>query len=154
MLTFKLIENWDTLLFSLFYHDIIYNPLRQDNEEKSAALAVQRLNALSYAAHKTAHCHAQILATKGHQVSQDADTNFFTDADLSILGADWSTYTAYYKNVRKEYAIYPDFLYSKGRAKVLQQFLQMECIYKTAYFYERFEEQARSNIQKELDLLT
>lgn len=30
------IQNWDTILFTLFYHDIIYNSLRSDNEEKSA----------------------------------------------------------------------------------------------------------------------
>ena len=32
------ITDWNTILFSLFYHDVIYKPLRKDNEEKSAAL--------------------------------------------------------------------------------------------------------------------
>ena len=33
------ILDWDTMLFSIFYHDIVYNVLRTDNEEKSAAIA-------------------------------------------------------------------------------------------------------------------
>lgn len=149
----ELIVDWDTVLFSLFYHDIIYNPLRQDNEEKSADLAVMRLSKLSYPLHKSATCYAQILGTKGHQLSTDNDTNLFTDADLSILGSSQEIYMQYTTNIRKEYAVYPDFLYKKGRAKVLQHFLQMERIFKTAYFYERFEEQARINLSAELKQL-
>jgi predicted metal-dependent HD superfamily phosphohydrolase len=148
-----LVADWDTILFSLFYHDIIYNPLRQDNEEHSAELAVKRLNSLSYPLHKSANCYAQILATKGHQLSKDRDTNIFTDADLSILGSNEKTYTQYVTNIRKEYIVYPDFLYRKGRIKVLQHFLLMKQIYKTSYFYERFEEQARLNLSAELKQL-
>jgi predicted metal-dependent HD superfamily phosphohydrolase len=39
------------------------------------------------------------------------------DADLSILGKDLDTYLAYTKMIRKEYSIYPDFLYKPGRKK-------------------------------------
>ncbi len=28
------IGNWDAILFTLFYHDVIYNSLKSDNEEK------------------------------------------------------------------------------------------------------------------------
>lgn len=27
--------HWETILFTLYYHDIIYNPLKSDNEEKA-----------------------------------------------------------------------------------------------------------------------
>ena len=33
------IQNFDMVLFTLFYHDITYNSLKSDNEEKSAELA-------------------------------------------------------------------------------------------------------------------
>jgi len=147
------IEDWDTVLFSLFYHDIIYNPLQQDNEEQSASLIVQRLQALSYPEQKIARCQAQILATKKHQQEADTDANYLTDADLSILGSNWDTYTQYAVNIRKEYAVYPDPLYKPGRAKVLQHFLQMERVFKTPYFFERFEQQARQNLAAELQQL-
>src|SRR5882672_5397441 len=41
------ITDWDTLLFTLYYHDIVYNPAKSDNEEKSAGLATVRMQQLS-----------------------------------------------------------------------------------------------------------
>ena len=114
------IADWDTVLFALYYHDIIYNATRKDNEEKSAELARERLRELQYPADKAERCVAHILATKSHTVSTDNDTNLFTDADLSILGTDADNYTAYAQQIRKEYGIYPDFMYYPGRKKVLQ----------------------------------
>jgi predicted metal-dependent HD superfamily phosphohydrolase len=35
----ELIQNRDALLFSLFFHDLVYNPLRRDNEERSTIIA-------------------------------------------------------------------------------------------------------------------
>ena len=145
------VEDWDSVLFALFYHDIIYNPLRKDNEEKSALRAQERLQQLHVPPEKIARCAAHIRATQGHQVSTDADTNLFTDADLSILGQDWDTYSTYIAQIRKEYAIYPDLLYRPGRQKVLRHFLAMDRIYKTDFFFERYEEQARENMRRELE---
>lgn len=146
------IQDWDTILFSLFYHDAIYNPLRQDNEERSAALAVKSLQPILPAS-QLSKCRDQILATGRHEWHNDADTNFFTDADLSVLGQHWNVYEAYFKNVRKEYAVYPDIIYNSGRKKVLAHFLKMERIFKTQIFFERYEQQARENISKELNQL-
>jgi predicted metal-dependent HD superfamily phosphohydrolase len=146
------IKNWDTVLFTLFYHDIVYNSLKKDNEEKSAALAESRLKSIAVPQPIIDDCKAQILATKQHLPSQDPDTNYFTDADLSILGADWETYSAYSKQVRKEYSIYPALIYNPGRKKVLELFLKIERIFKTDYFFTKFERQAKENLQRELDL--
>lgn len=146
------IQEWDTILFSLFYHDVIYKPLRQDNEAQSAALAVKRLQVI-LPAELLSKCHDLILATKTHEWSSDADTNFFTDADLSVLGQDWNVYEMYFKNIRKEYAIYPDFIYNNGRKKVLEHFLNKERIFKTAPFFEAYVQQARKNITTELGQL-
>lgn len=147
------IKNWDTVLFTLFYHDIVYNALKKDNEEKSAELAELRLKSIAVPPPIIQNCKAQVLATKQHLPSQDTDTNYFTDADLSILGADWDSYSAYAKNVRKEYSIYPVLIYNPGRKKVLKHFLKMEKIFKTDYFFEKLEQQAKENLRRELDLL-
>ena len=147
------IVDWDTLLFSLIYHDIIYRTTRKDNEERSAVLAEKRLVQISYPQEKTRLCVQQILATKSHTFSIDSDANYFTDADLSILGADWPEYEQYTKAIRKEYSIYPDLLYKTGRSKVLQHFSAMQRIYKTEYFYYLYEVKAKENINKELAYL-
>jgi predicted metal-dependent HD superfamily phosphohydrolase len=148
----SLISNWETVLFSLYYHDIVYNVRASDNEEQSAQLAEKRMQQLHAPEEMIETCKKQIIATKTHLQNTDSDMNYFTDADLSVLGEDWETYLAYIENVRKEYAVYPDLLYNPGRKKVLQHFLEMERIFKTDYFYEKLEAVARQNILKEIGL--
>lgn len=99
------------------------------------------------------NCKNQILATKKHLADTESDTNYFTDADLSILGENLEKYMVYAQNVRKEYSVYPDPVYIPGRKKVLEHFIKMERIYKTDYFYHKFENQAKHNLQFELDRL-
>lgn len=148
------IKDWEVVLFSLYYHDVIYNSLKSDNEQKSAELAEKRMKSIGISLEIIERCKAQIMATKAHFVSENEDTNFFTDADLFVLGQSWEMYSEYYQNVRKEYAIYPDLIYNAGRKKVLKHFLGMERIFKTDYFYLKFEQQARVNLEKELTILT
>lgn len=147
------LKNREAILFSLYYHDIIYNALRTDNEEKSAELAEKRMQQISVSQSITALCKDYILATKTHLTSIDSDSNYFTDADLSVLGQPWEVYEYYFKNVRREYSVYPDLVYRPGRKKVLQHFLSMERIYKTDYFFKKFESSAKSNLKRELELL-
>lgn len=148
------IQTWDAVLFSLFYHDIVYNTLRSDNETKSAETAEKRMKEIAAPLNIIEACSKMILATAAHSQSTDNDTNYFTDADLSVLGQNWKTYTEYYQNIRKEYAVYPDLIYKPGRKKVLAHFLSMGSIYKTDTFYNKFEMKARENMQNELELLS
>lgn len=147
------VSDWNTMLFTLFYHDAVYDASKHNNEEKSAALAEKRMQELGVTSDFAEKCVLQILATKSHQLANDEDINLFTDADLSILGMEWEDYKLYCGQVRKEYRMYPDFLYNPGRKKVLQRFLGMERIFKTAFFYQQLEEQARENIRREMSLL-
>lgn len=147
------IQSWDTVLFTLFYHDVIYDSSKSDNEEQSAKLAEKRMGELSIPTDVIQECFQQILASKSHEVSENNDTNLFTDADLSILGQPWEAYFTYSQNVRKEYGQYPTFLYKKGRKKVLRHFLDMDRIFKTDHFFKRYEQQARANLKKELEFL-
>ncbi len=145
------LSNWPILLFSLFYHDVIYSARRSDNEERSALLAEKRLREMRFPAIDIKLCSQQIMATKSHVLQKNADTNYFTDADLSILGREQEVYQSYCNDIRKEYSIYPDFLYYRGRKKVVKHFLQMDRIFKTTEFFDRYEQQARVNLHLELE---
>lgn len=147
------ISDYDSLLFSIFYHDIIYKATSKDNEEKSAEIAKTRLDKLNISNEKITKVYNQILATKSHKKSDDPDTNFLLDADLAILGKDWKDYEKYIHQIRKEYSIYPDFLYNPGRIKVLLHFLEFDEIFKTDYFKGKYEKMARENIRKEISML-
>ncbi len=148
------IQDWDMVLFALFYHDYQYNILKQDNEEKSAKKAITVLNSLNVNDNRIKLCEEIILATKGHYISENDDVNFFTDADLAILGSEWEEYKEYFNNVRKEYNYYPGLIYNRGRVKVLRQFIEMPRIYKTDHFFIANEGNAKINIEHEIELLS
>ena len=145
-------ENWPVVVFAVAYHDAVYNVLGNNNEQRSAALAVKRLEVIGVPEEYVSKCQKLIMATKLHAVA-DYETNLFTDADLSILGSDAATYNQYVTNIRQEYGMYPDFLYNPGRKKVLLHFINMGQIFKTREFSDKFEEQARMNLQSELKML-
>lgn len=144
------IFNFSNLSFSVFYHDVIYDATSKLNEEKSAEFAKLKLQKLGLNETDLAEISEQILATKSHQKAENNDINYLLDADLSILGQNIESYIKYTKQIRKEYSIYPDFLYKPGRKKVLQHFLELESIFKTECFKEKYEGQARENIELEI----
>lgn len=147
------INEWQTILFTLFYHDIVYNALKSNNEEKSADLAKLRMETIKVPSSIIKNCELQILATKKHLLNSGSDTNYFLDADLSILGKDLKTYTDYSQNVRKEYSYYPALIYNPGRKKVLKHFLEMNKIFKTDHFSKKYEIQAKANLSFEFNTL-
>ncbi len=148
------LQDADVVAFSVFYHDIIYNVLRKDNELRSAQLAVKRLQALSLPPEKIEQVKLYIEATQTHAitaaVTHTGDLQLFLDFDMSILGANWAAYEAYTQQVRREYRIYPDKIYYPGRKQFLQHCLQTEHIFQTPVFRDRYEAGARENMAKEL----
>lgn len=150
------IQNYDELLFAIWFHDIIYTSTSKKNEEKSAEFANSVLQNIS-TVHMNAHnIYQLIISTKKHQVllEENTDNAFLLDFDLSILGATWDDYKIYVQNIRKEYKIYPDFLYNPARKKVLLSFLDREKLFFTNKYQGLLEKKARLNLTKELELLS
>lgn len=147
------IPQWDTAMFSVFYHDLVYNALRSDNEAQSAEKAQVRLQEIGFPEDQITQCMLQILATKGHEPGNDLTTQLFIDADLAILGKAPKKYKDYSEKIRKEFFVYADNEYKEGRKKVLKYFLAMSRIFKSEHFYNKYENQARKNIEDELSFL-
>jgi predicted metal-dependent HD superfamily phosphohydrolase len=76
------------------------------------------------------------------------------DFDLSILGQDWEIYEAYIQNIRKEYKLYPDFLYNPSRRKILENFLKRKSLFFTEKYQDILEDKARVNLIREIKLLS
>lgn len=144
------IEQTEVLFFTIWYHDAVYNTLKQNNEEKSAKLAEKELQKMGLPGEMISKVCEYILATKAHAPTTESDLQFLLDFDLHVLGAAPGIYTMYTQAIRAEYSWYPDFIYSKGRKKVLQHFLNKPFIYQTLHFRHLYEEQARNNLQQEL----
>ena len=146
------LKNPNEVLYAIFYHDIIYKVTRKDNELKSAQFAVATVPDNSKLDKELVY--DMICATLKHEHNENEDINWFTDFDLKILSKDWPAYKIYFEQIRKEYRIYPDFLYKPGRAKALKHFLGNKFIFQTEMFRNLYEEKARINIEKEISLLT
>ena len=145
----------DLVALALFYHDVIYDPKSKTNEQDSAKVANEALQG-KYSDDDLDVIACFILATKQHtNTAQDPkhahDLAYLLDMDLAILAADDDRFKAYEQQIRQEYAWVSEQDYHIGRAKVLQSFLQREWIYQTEYFRQRFEQQARMNIQAALE---
>jgi predicted metal-dependent HD superfamily phosphohydrolase len=144
------IADWQTIIFSTAYHDIIYDPSQSNNEEESARFCLEKMSMLSLPHIQKEKCFDQIIATKTHMISVDSDTNIFTDADLAILGSEPAAYKHYALSIRKEYSFFQEVVYKAGRKKVLKYFLSLPFIYKTLYFRKKYESQAIENLSNEL----
>ena len=138
------------MLLALWFHDAIYQPKRNDNEDKSADWGAEVLARAGAPASVVDRFRGLVLATRHEAQPQSADARLLVDIDLSILGAEPARFDEYEAQVRKEYAHVPDLFFRMGRAKILKHFLARPAIYSTASFRDRFEARARTNLQRSL----
>lgn len=143
-----------TLELAIWWHDAIYEPLRPDNEERSAELAQRDLAEAGEPPALVAEVGRLIRLTAGHEVRQgDRLGEILVSIDLSVLGGSPAAYDRYAEAIRAEYAQAPEPLYRAGRAAILRRFLQAPAIFPDPQLRERYEASARSNITRELAAL-
>src|SRR5262249_29092639 len=150
------VGNGDAVALAIIFHDVVYDPRRQDNEAQSAAVARARLTALGFAPDLINRVADYIEATQhGRQLdTEDPDLALLLDLDLSTLAAAPDAYRLYASAIRREYGHVPDALYRVGRRHVLQGFLARAKIYRTPRLAELWEARARANISAEIAELT
>jgi predicted metal-dependent HD superfamily phosphohydrolase len=145
------IADRDAVEAAIWFHDAIYDTRRNDNEERSAALATARL-ASTTAPDRIARIAAMIRATAGHAVPVFADAAaaqdcaLFLDMDLAILGSAPAEFDAYEQAVRREYDWVSEPNWIAGRRAVLAGFLARPAIYATTAFHASHEAAARRNL--------
>ena len=147
----------DALTLAILFHDIVYDPTRQDNEEASAAWASARLQGPCFPKELRAKVSRLIVATRHDRpldTTGEPDLALLLDLDLSILAAPAADYRSYAQAVRREYAFVPDRLYRPGRRRVLEGFLQRDPIYLTEPLRAAWEEPARANLAFDIAQLT
>jgi predicted metal-dependent HD superfamily phosphohydrolase len=137
-----------------FFHDAVYEPLADDNEERSAELAEHALGELGWPAERRGEVARLVRLTREHRASPDDLAGaLLCDADLAVLAAEPVAYAAYAADVRAEYAMVPDDLFRTGRAAILEALLESPAIYTTSAARARWEERARRNVTAEVSLL-
>jgi predicted metal-dependent HD superfamily phosphohydrolase len=151
-----------------WYHDVVYVPGGKVNERASAERALFDCTTLGltepYAQTilgnkeiDIANYVAFLVYITDHskiQATNDNDANILLDLDLSILGSQPNDYFSYAAAIRQEYKHIGIKNFLDGRIAFLRDMTNKQEIFKTQYFQDRFEKQARENIKLELESLT
>jgi predicted metal-dependent HD superfamily phosphohydrolase len=138
----------DEVEAAIWFHDAVYVATRADNEERSAELARDSLREAGVASTVTARIGRLVLATRHDVAPSDPDAALLCDIDLSILGRSPDVFGAFERRIRQEYAWVPEATYRSTRARILRELLRRPQIYQTDRFRQRYEVQARANLER------
>lgn len=148
----ELADTQHVVELALWFHDVIYDPKKNDNEEQSALFTQTELLALGASANEVSTFTQYIRATKAHVGSQ-GDEALVIDIDLSILGAPTNVFAEFEEQIREEYRHIPTPRFSSGRLAILENFLNRPVLYHHERIRNELEAQARNNLQQRIDVL-
>lgn len=100
----------DELLLAIIFHDIIYDPKKSDNEEKSAELFYSYVN--------NDIVKKAILDTKTHNPSTELSKKL-CELDLSILYSNYEKFVDFENKIFKEYQFVDYKIYKEKRLEIL-----------------------------------
>jgi predicted metal-dependent HD superfamily phosphohydrolase len=145
-------QDLDAVRLAAWYHDVVYDPERADNEDVSAQRARAGLRGL-VGDERVAEVERLVRLTAGHDPAPD-DVNgaVLCDADLAVLAGPPDAYAAYASAVRLEYRHLSDTEFTTGRIAVLEHLLALPALYRTQGA-RSWDETARANLTAELLLL-
>ncbi|MFZ2753998.1 MAG: hypothetical protein WAZ48_11190 [Lysobacteraceae bacterium] len=145
---------------AVLYHDAVYVPGRSDNEAASAHLAIEHIERrwpqpgidsrrVADLILLTAH-HGSLRVEDTGTGEAGEDARLFLDCDMAVLGAAPEAFAAYDREIAEEYSAVPRWLYRIKRRKFFRKLLASDSIFLSEFFRERFEAQARRNLQAAL----
>jgi predicted metal-dependent HD superfamily phosphohydrolase len=144
----------DSTVAAAFFHDVVYDPTRGDNEAESAAMAERAVRQIGWTDPGCRRVAELVMATAGHDVEGvDRDTAVLLAADLAVLAAEPSRYAEYATGVRREYAHVDDAAWRTGRSAVLRTLLERPRLFAAELGLDEWERRARANITSELAAL-
>ena len=134
------------LFLAIIFHDLVYDPKSNTNEEDSVKAFEDSGIKLSEA--NANHVKKLIMVTKNHMTDKSDWQNLMVDMDLAILGSDMVRFNEYERQIRNEYGFVSDELYNAGRLDFVKKLLSRPTIYLTKTFQEKYEAKARENLNK------
>lgn len=138
-----------------WFHDAVYTPGSERNEEESADFMVKALAPLTAAAPLIRLAAALILRTGDPLGAASREEKSLVDADLSILGETRLEYLSYASAIRLEHSGISDASFRKGRAAFLRKILETQ--ERRGYLFHTLhplhEELACTNLRSELEAI-
>ena len=149
------VQDPKVILWQLFLHDSVMDFHRNDNDVMSAEYAKKFLTKYDVNVEIVKNVVKAIVYHDHQKKPFDKDIAIGLDIDLLILAQSQDVFDEYENNIRKEYYFVSDNYFYKGRVKVLESFLQdRPKIFLTRHFYNRFEKQARKNLERSIEKVT
>ncbi|MCE9602842.1 MAG: N-methyl-D-aspartate receptor NMDAR2C subunit [Gemmatimonadetes bacterium] len=142
-------ERVGELEMALWYHDAVCDPLANDNEARSADLAVRAMRRAGLGGAACDRVRALIMATRHDALPAPGDAALLVDVDLGILAAEPARFDEYEEEIRAEYAWVPGPLFRRKRREVLRGFVARERIYVSGVFDDD-ERRARENLGRSI----
>jgi predicted metal-dependent HD superfamily phosphohydrolase len=144
----ELADHPDEVELAIWLHDVVYDPGRTDNEDRSADMATAWLDECRVDETCIRRVGNLIASTRHAASPGTADEALLQDIDLGIFGSTPERYAEYEAGIRREYYRVPSFLFRRRRAEILESFLGRATIYRTPWFRERLEAVARKNLAR------
>lgn len=147
------VPNRDTVELAIWFHDVIYDGKRSDNELKSAEVAERAVWAMDLGSDDTfaGDVWSLIMATTheglpghGHMF---AERQCIVDIDLQGLGSQLSEFDDNGERIRKEYAFADEKQYAEGRKKFAQKMLARPSVFAGQHYQRLYEAQAQVNLR-------
>ncbi|MFH1401028.1 MAG: hypothetical protein ABIH41_05920, partial [Nanoarchaeota archaeon] len=142
----------DALEGALWYHDVVYDPTRTDNEQRSA-VAWYNMCLSAKLTEAFAEQGARLILETSEHDSGGGDGDLMVDIDLAIFGKPPRIYDAYERAIRKEYEWAPVEVFNPKRVQVLQRFASGGRVYTTDFFEDRYGTQALENLARAIEAL-
>ena len=136
---------------AIWFHDIINDPGAADNEQRSADYFRTLTQGVADAQFIDAVVNL-ILATTHRSAPDDPDQRFICDIDLASFGCPWECFIRDSVKVKAEFTGTEEE-YHRGKKAFLQSMLERRRIFLTDFFNARYEQQARDNIQRLLEMI-
>lgn len=138
-------------MLAVWFHDVVYDPQRKDNEERSAEKMLELVSDYDRVCptEDIAMVEQIILDTKDHAPAMD-ESRPVLDADMCILGSSWDRYVEYTRQIGAEYSF---LSLEEGlvlRKTFLRRWLGFQTLFQTPEFRILYEKRARQNLQAEL----
>lgn len=136
----------DEQVMAIWFHDAVYDPRSDQNEQKSARLAQKWLARAGWPVESIERVGRMVLDTRGHQPSSPA-AEAVLDLDLMSLAVPWPQFEANTRAIRAEYAHVSDADFAAGRRRFFEAMLRRPRLYFTEWG-ETLEATARGNLER------
>ena len=157
----------DVVLLTAFFHDVVYDATRGDNEERSAeawrafaldaqmpADVVDQVSRITLATKKHLEWKAPPLEGAIASTNEAMNTMLFLDMDLAILGAPRDRYAEYAEQIRCEWRHIADAAFFRGRLAFLESMQQRsDSLFRTPLVQQLRGGAVKGNVAWEIDLL-